>query len=219
MSGFVVIRREALDHHIVGDPARFKAWCWLIANACWKPVKFDIKGKSVTLERGQLCASVRQLATAWGWSKSAVERFLVRLETETMIEREARHGRLVLTICNYTKYQDAPNAKRDTSGTQSGTRAGHERDTKEQGNQYSVSKDTGASADPDKAFWDMATAYLGPKSRSMIGKWIKDYTRPRVAEAIAAAQVERAVEPVSYITATLRRKGRHGADDEMTMPC
>lgn len=84
---------------------------------------------------------------------------------------------------------------------------------------YTVSKDTGASADSDKQFWDMATAYLGPKSRGMIGKWIKEYTRPRVAEAIAAAQVERAVEPVAYITATLRRKGKHGDDDEMTMPC
>lgn len=83
----------------------------------------------------------------------------------------------------------------------------------------SVSKDTGASADPDKLFWDMATAYLGPKSRGMIGRWIKDYTRPRVAEAIASAQVERAVDPVAYITATLKRKGKRGDDEEMTMPC
>ena len=82
-----------------------------------------------------------------------------------------------------------------------------------------LSKDSDAVASPDKVFWDMATSYLGPKSRGMIGKWIKDYTRPRVAEAIAAAQVERAVEPVAYITATLRRKGRRGDDDEMTMPC
>jgi hypothetical protein len=85
--------------------------------------------------------------------------------------------------------------------------------------EYSVSKDTGASADPEKLFWDNATAYLGPKSRGMIGRWIKDYTRPRVAEAIAAAQVERAVDPIPYIAATLRRKGRRGSDDEMTMPC
>jgi hypothetical protein len=85
--------------------------------------------------------------------------------------------------------------------------------------EYSVSKDTGSIVDPDKLFWDMATGYLGPKSRGMIGKWIKDYTRPRVAEAIAAAQVERAVDPIAYIAATLRRKGRHGAGDEMTMPC
>jgi len=85
--------------------------------------------------------------------------------------------------------------------------------------EYSVSKDTGASADPDKMFWDNAITYLGVKNRSLIGRWIKEYTRPRVAEAIAASQVERAVDPVAYIAATLRKKGRHGSDDEMTMPC
>ena len=65
----------------------------------------------------------------------------------------------------------------------------------------------------------MALDYLGQDKRSLLGRWIKDYTRPRVAEAIAAAQVERAVEPVSYISATLKRKGKRGDDDEMTMPC
>jgi uncharacterized protein YdaU (DUF1376 family) len=104
--------------------------------------------------------------------------------------------------------ENEANAKRNLSHTDTDT------DT-----YNSVSKDTGASADPDKLFWDMATAYLGAKNRGLIGRWIKDYTRPRVAEAIAAAQVERAVEPIAYITATLRRKGRHGSDDEMTMPC
>lgn len=79
----------------------------------------------------------------------------------------------------------------------------------------------GAKPDHEKVFWSSALAYLGDtkSNRGLIGRWIKDYTRPRVAEAIAAAQVERAVEPVSYISATLKRKGKRGDDDEMTMPC
>lgn len=139
MSGFVVMHRDALEHPLfANDPARLGAWCWLIMGACWKPTKFNINGSIVTLNRGQICVSVRQLAGAWGMSKSAVDRFLGRLETETMIEREAGHGKLVITICNYSKYQDIGNDNRDTSGTPTGTRAGHERDIKEQGNKGTI---------------------------------------------------------------------------------
>jgi hypothetical protein len=145
VSGFVVIQREALDHHVIGNPRDFYAWCWLISTACWKPTKFSAAGKTITLQRGQLCASVRQLAAAWGMSKSAADRFLARLETETMIEREAGHGRLVLTIRNYDKYQDKPEGQRDRSGTLSGTAAGQQRDTKEQGNKGTIDSPNGES--------------------------------------------------------------------------
>lgn len=139
--GFVAIRRETLDHYLVGDERHFRPWCWLISTACWKPTKFNIKGQTVVLERGQLCASIRQMADAWGWSKSAVERFLTRLETETMIERKAGQGRSIISICNYGKYQDVSDDQRDSSGTQGGTAAGQQRDTKEQGNKLTSNKE------------------------------------------------------------------------------
>jgi hypothetical protein len=135
MTGFVAAHRTLADHHLFdGDAARLGAWCWLFMRAAWKPTKYDIRGKTITLERGQLCVSVRQLGEAWGWSKSAVDRFLTRLETETMIEREAGHGKLVITICKYNEYQDLPDSKRDTDRDTSGTPAGHQRDIKEQVN-------------------------------------------------------------------------------------
>lgn len=135
MSGFALTHRTVFDHPLFrGDAARLGAWLWLVGKACWRPTPFDINGRIITLERGQLCASLRQLAEQWGWSKSAVDRFLARLETETMIERKAGQGRLVITICNYSKYQDSGDGRRDSGGTPSGTAAGQQRDTKEQGN-------------------------------------------------------------------------------------
>jgi len=68
----------------------------------------------------------------------------------------------------------------------------------------SVAKATGASPSSDKKFWDDAAVYLDGK-RSLIGKWCRDYGRPETARAITAAQLERAVEPVSYIERTLRK--------------
>ena len=118
MSGFATIQRDARKHPLFhGDADRFGAWVWLILGAAWKPTPFDIAGKTVTLERGQICVSIRQLGDEWGWSKSKVDRFLTRLETETMIERKAGQGRCIITICNYEKYQEQRDTDRDSSGT------------------------------------------------------------------------------------------------------
>lgn len=149
MSGFIVMQREALDHPLLKDGERFRAWFWMLARAAWKPTPFDIGGKVITLQRGQLCGSVRQFADAWGMSKSAVDRFLSRLETETMIKTETGHGRSVITICNYAKYQDVEKDDRDSSGTPTGTAAGQQRDIKEQGNQGTIEEE--AKASPSKA--------------------------------------------------------------------
>lgn len=35
-----------------GKFSRADAWVWLIENACWRPTTHNVKGKTVTLERG-----------------------------------------------------------------------------------------------------------------------------------------------------------------------
>lgn len=175
MSGFIAMQRDALDHPLLRDAERFRAWFWIVAHAAWKPTKFDIRGSLVPIGRGQLCVSIRQLADDWGWSKSAVDRFLTRLETETMIEREAGHGRCIITVCNYAKYQDGEKADRDTSGTPTGTPAGHQRDTKEQGNkgtrEPSGSTTKAARKGPIQADWLPAAFGDGTESRRVEDGW------------------------------------------------
>jgi hypothetical protein len=69
-----------------------------------------------------------------------------------------------------------------------------------------VSKDTDAGASSDKVFWDNAKAFIGGKNPgALIGKWNRDYGKSEAAKAITAAQVERAVDPVSYIEKVLRK--------------
>lgn len=143
MSGFIAMQRDALDHHILRDGERFRAWFWIVANACWKPSKARIKGHTVELERGELSFSVRFLAENWGWSKSRVDRFLSDLRTEGMIEtrsksgtsagHKAGQGQSIIKVCNYAKYQDAELGLRDKREPISGTSAGQARDKEEEG--------------------------------------------------------------------------------------
>lgn len=170
MTGFIAAYRDALDHPLFkGHADRLGAWTWLLMRAAWKPTKIDVSGKTVTVNRGQLSVSIRHLSEAWGWSKSSTDRFITRLKTETMIETNSGTGRLLITICNYEKYQDISKDAGTPSGTPSGTGAGQERDTKEQGNKETrVLEDDESSsvdglADEAIALWNMAAEKGGWK--------------------------------------------------------
>ena len=135
MTGFVAAYREVVDHPLfAGNSERLGAWMWLVMKAAWKPVKFDISGKIVTIQRGQLCVSRAQLSKAWGMSPSGVERFLTRLKTEQMIGQETGQGRSIITICNYSKYQDISEQAGQATGQATGQPSDSDRTAKEQGN-------------------------------------------------------------------------------------
>jgi hypothetical protein len=113
------------DHSVVGmgqpvrpaDTARgsyskYEAWQDLLMEAQWKPFEVINRGKSVTLQRGQLMAARSWLADRWNWSEKTVRIFISQLEEEFMVRSDAstskgKTGRYnnILTICNYDIYQ------------------------------------------------------------------------------------------------------------------
>lgn len=132
------MERGWMEHPVFGNApySKREAWAYLIENAAWKPVRFDIRGQIVLIERGQFATSVRRLAAAWDWDKAAVSRFLTRLKTETMIETSTETGQIIITVCNYDLYQASPSESETPSETESETPARQQRDTKEEGKEY-----------------------------------------------------------------------------------
>lgn len=161
MTGYVKLWRGWRDNPVLRDPERALAWLWLIENAAWKPGRVWIKGQSVDLDRGELSFSVRFLADQWGWSKSAVDRFLAVLRNEGMIEtrsktgtpcdHKAGQGQSILTICNYVRYQSVEDADRDNSGTTTGTTAGQQRDKEEESKKERIEESAAARASAREA--------------------------------------------------------------------
>lgn len=182
MSGFIAMNRDALDHHLLQDGERFRAWFWLVANACWKPSKVRIKGQTVELERGELSFSIRFLAEAWGWSKSRADRFLADLREEGMIEtrtkigtsagHKAGQGQSIITVCNYAKYQDLKTGDRDNDVTESGTSAGQARDKEEPFNHLTNNQEPNDSM-PKRAHKMPAdwAPVLTPASQRIVDGW------------------------------------------------
>lgn len=106
MSGFVVIHRSLLGHPDFRNDAEAMAFAWMVMRASWKPVRVRYKGKAVSLERGQLCVSQRDMAAALDRDKGWVERLWRRLQTQGAIEVGRGAAAMIITICNYAKYQD-----------------------------------------------------------------------------------------------------------------
>lgn len=133
MAGWTTKARDRFAHHLFKKEkfCRGYAWDWLCDHAAFQPMMLDVEGKSVQLERGQLCYSIRQLADIWNWDKGAVSRFLARLEALSMIERGTDTGKSLITICNYEKYNNVIEGGETAPDTPTETVARHNRDTKE----------------------------------------------------------------------------------------
>jgi len=104
-------------------------WLWLIEHTVHQEEKIiSINNNPVSLKRGQLSYSIRYLSQAWGCSESYVRRFLKHLEKWHSIDTANDTGQTVITICNYSLYQDAC-APSDTPMNEKASRDRHRSDT------------------------------------------------------------------------------------------
>jgi hypothetical protein len=126
MSRWVRTDCEILSHPLF-KPEPFterEAWLWLITRAAWKDTHHRVGAEMVSVPRGSLFVTLRELQTAWKWvSDKRVRSFLNMLEKNAMIGRGADAGKTHITICNYSKYQDAGQGEdedMDATRTQAG---------------------------------------------------------------------------------------------------
>lgn len=115
--GWIKLDRAITEHWIFSDAEKFRAWVDLLILANHESNKLMTKDGLQVVKRGQLLTSIGNLATRWNWSRDRVYRFLELLETEHMLQRKANRFSTMLTIENYGKFQDAPNANKTPNKT------------------------------------------------------------------------------------------------------
>jgi len=123
-----MLSRKFFDHDLWTEKRKFsraEAFVDLIRSANFAPKRVLVGNAFIHLERGQQVASLRFLATRWGWGKNKVSAFLSLLESDQIIGQQQTHGQTVLTLCNYDTY----NTPSQGDGTEIGTPAGQERDS------------------------------------------------------------------------------------------
>lgn len=151
MSGWIKLYRKLLDSNIwIEKPfSRGQAWVDLIMLANHKPGYVRVAGTRVDLKRGDVGWSQVKLCERWGWSRGKVRRFLDELETDGNIVQTTVQRFSVITICNYSQYQD-----RDTTdGTDDNTPDGQETDRRRYNNKNEKNNKNNIYDDKFEEFW------------------------------------------------------------------
>jgi hypothetical protein len=107
VSGYVRIHRSLIGHADFRTDAEAMAFAWMVIRAAWQPTRVRYKGFAVSLQRGQLCVSQRDMADALERDKTWVERLWKRLRDTGMIETSREAAAMLITICNYNEYQSS----------------------------------------------------------------------------------------------------------------
>lgn len=139
VNGWVSVSRKMVEHPLFeGDAQRIGVWVWMLMTAAWKDTRQKANGKTVEVKRGQLLTSYRQMSRATGASVKTLRTLVRELSDEGAVGTDKGTGRLLITICNYEKYQDSEDGK-GTRGAQQGHRGGHARGTAKAQGQGSLS--------------------------------------------------------------------------------
>lgn len=121
--GYFRLHRSVMNHYLFGSGrlSEREAWIWLIAEASYRDHKVRWRNQMIDIKRGQVPTSYRKMADSWGWSVNRVVNFLKLLKNEKMVDTATDTGFLVITVCNYEKYQSSLTNSDTQSDTQSNT--------------------------------------------------------------------------------------------------
>lgn len=113
MNGFIKLHRQIMDNPVWEDKpfSKGQAWIDLLMLANFAPGDALIKGKIIHLEEGQLIRSLDTLASRWGWSVKKVRNFLYTIQNQKMATTQGTPQGTLITIENYTFYNNQGQAK------------------------------------------------------------------------------------------------------------
>ena len=89
-----------------------EAWLDLIQLARFDAEPTDRilpNGRQITIERGEIHASLRFLSDRWGWSVDKTLRYINRHKEKQEIKHRTQQGETLLMLCNYDKYNPLSN--------------------------------------------------------------------------------------------------------------
>jgi len=121
--GYIKSYRSNMDKSYYQKPEYFLLWHHLLYKANWKEKSIVFRNKEFPIKRGQFVTSIRTLEKETRINRSKIVRILNFFKSETQIETKNFYAFTLISIINYSRYQQAE--------TLNETRVRHERDTSE----------------------------------------------------------------------------------------
>ena len=99
--GWFAVKRGITNHPIFHKrPDRAFVWLWMLETAAYQDTRQDAGGKPVSVKRGQVLTSFRQIESATGVSVKIARGLIDLLKAERAIDIDTGTGRMLITICN-----------------------------------------------------------------------------------------------------------------------
>ena len=113
MAGWIKLHRDIQEHWLWEDEpfSRGQAFIDLLMEVNHEDKKKLFNGELIEIKRGSKITSLRQLSERWKWSTKKVKKFLEQLEKDEMITFESDTKKTLITIENYSVYQDRGNSE------------------------------------------------------------------------------------------------------------
>lgn len=123
MDGFIKVYRTLFEHPLWSDKpfARGQAWIDLLQLASISDQSTFVKGREVTVRRGQVFRSIESLADRWGWSQKKVRAYLAWLKSKEMVSTDGTPQGTLITIEKYEEYNTLGQESDSTEDTPEGT--------------------------------------------------------------------------------------------------
>gem|GEM_PF-6036289 len=117
--GWIKLHRKIVGHWLYRKKPFCQAFAFmdLVRRASHGNTEMSFDSEVIVVARGQFITSQTALSKAWGWSRAKVQRFLKLLVGASMIEQQTSRRNTVITICNYSRYQDC--TRREQPGNRS----------------------------------------------------------------------------------------------------
>jgi DNA replication protein DnaD len=121
--GYIRLYRKIMDNGMYfSEPfTRTQAWIDLLLLANHKAKNVYLRGVCVTIGRGQVGHSMKELADRWSWSIGKVNRFIDRLKTDEQIDSQKTNVTTIISILNWDEYQSSESADESADGNQTET--------------------------------------------------------------------------------------------------
>ena len=104
--GWVSIYRQIFDNKDLKDNNHIVIFIYMVVHASHKPTIVKYRNKRITLKRGQLAVTVKDLAKRFNLSIKNVRTILKNLEVANTLAHTLHKQLSVYTIVNYNKFQD-----------------------------------------------------------------------------------------------------------------
>lgn len=108
MNGWIKLHRKLLENPIVyKDQDYFIVWITLLLMAAHEEKNVLLNGQKIQLHPGQLITGRKQLSEKTHVEQHKVDRILKVLKNEQQIEQQTTTGGRLITLINWTKYQES----------------------------------------------------------------------------------------------------------------